>query len=37
VVDIDTDAVLRHAQAEAPQNSTLAIQQQVLAAIRTSS
>jgi hypothetical protein len=37
VVDLDTDAVLRHAQAEAPQDSTLAIQRQVLAAIRTSS
>jgi hypothetical protein len=37
VVDVDTDAVLRHAQAEAPQDSSLAIQRQVLTALRTNS
>jgi hypothetical protein len=35
VVDPDTDAVLRHAQAEAPRDSALAIQRQVLAALRS--
>ncbi|MBV9326764.1 MAG: AAA family ATPase [Chloroflexi bacterium] len=30
LVDADTDAVLRHAQAEAPGNTTLAVQQHVL-------
>ena len=35
VVDIDTDVVLHHALAEAPHDSALAIQGQVLAALRT--
>ena len=35
VVDVETDAVLRHAQAEAPHDATLAIQRQVLAALGT--
>ena len=33
IVDADTDTVLRHAQAEAPGNTTLAVQRQVLAAL----
>ena len=33
IVDADTDAVLRHAQAEAPGNTTLAVQRHVLAAL----
>ena len=35
VADVDTNAVLRHAQAETPHDTTLAIQRQVLAALRT--
>jgi len=35
VVDTDTDAVLRHAQAETPHDAALAIQCQVLAVLRT--
>ena len=33
IVNADTDAVLRHAQAETPGNSTLAVQRQVLATL----
>jgi hypothetical protein len=34
VVDVDTDAVLHHAQAETPHDSALTIHRQVLEAIR---
>jgi hypothetical protein len=37
VVDVDAVAVLHHAQAEAPHDTMLAIQRQVLASLRTSS
>jgi hypothetical protein len=33
VVDADTELVLRHAQAEAPQDSSLAVQRRVLDAL----
>ena len=37
VVDTNTDAVLRHAQAETPNDTTLAIQRYVLSALTESS